>query len=319
MKKNILITGGFGLLAGSIIKKLSKKNFNIISLDKKKNFYRYKNNKKLNYKVILDDFRNKKNFSKIIKKYKINIIFHLGATTQVLNSLQKPYDTYENNIMGTINILECIRSINKKIIMIYASSDKAYGELGLKKYKETDKLNGIYPYDVSKATSDLICQSYSYTYGLSVGILRCGNLYGPGDFNLKRIVPETIINTLRNKKLKIRSNGKLLRDYLYVGDAAHAYYLVMMKLLKEKKNKIKIYNVSSNFNASVLNLVKKIQYKINKKFNYSITNISNKEIKKQKMNFSKISKDLNWYPKTNLETGLDKTISWYKKNLPLFK
>jgi CDP-glucose 4,6-dehydratase len=203
--------------------------------------------------------------------------------------------------------------------MIYASSDKAYGELGLKKYKETDKLNGIYPYDVSKATSDLICQSYSYTYGLSVGILRCGNLYGPGDFNLKRIVPETIINTLRNKKLKIRSNGKLLRDYLYVGDAAHAYYLVMMKLLKEKKNKIKIYNVSSNFNASVLNLVKKIQYKINKKFNYSITNISNKEIKKQKMNFSKISKDLNWYPKTNLETGLDKTISWYKKNLPLFK
>ena len=319
VKKNILITGGFGLLASTLINTLSKKNYNVVSIDKKKNFYRYKNKKPKNYKVVLGDFRNKKFIQEIIKNNKIDIIFHLGATTQVLKSLEKPYDTYRNNIMGTINILECIRQSNRNIILIYASSDKAYGEKNSNNYKETDKLNGVYPYDVSKSTSDLICQSYSITYGLSVGILRCGNLYGPGDHNTKRIVPETIINCLRNKKLQIRSNGRLTRDYLFSEDAAEAYYLTMNRLLKFKKNNLLIYNVSSKFNSNVLDLVKTIQFKINRKFNYTIANTSSQEIKKQKLDYKKITKELGWKPKTNLLKGLKKTINWYKKNIFLFK
>ena len=319
MKKNILVTGGFGLLASTLINKLSKKKFNVISIDKKKNFHRYENKKPTNYKVVLGDFRNKKFIFDIIKKDKIDVVFHLGATTQVLNSLKHPHDTYKNNIMGTINILENIRKINPKIIMIYASSDKAYGEKNSNNYKEDDKLNAIYPYDVSKSASDLICQSYSFTYGLVVGILRCGNLYGPGDFNSKRIVPETIINSIRNKKLKIRSNGKLTRDYLYAEDAAEAYFLVMNRLIKSKKKKLLIYNVSSKFNSNVLNLVKKIQFKINKKFYYSVANTSTQEIKKQKLDYRKITKELGWKPRTNLAEGLTKTISWYQKNISLFK
>ncbi len=317
--KNILVTGGFGLLASTLINMLSKKKFNVISIDKKKNFYRYKNNKPKHYKLVLGDFRNKKFIYNIIKKYKIDVVFHLGATTQVLSSLAKPYDTYRNNIMGTINILENIREINPKIIMIYASSDKAYGEKNSNNYKEDDKLNAIYPYDVSKSSSDLICQSYAFSYSLSVGILRCANLYGPGDFNSKRIMPETIINSIRNQKLRIRSNGKLTRDYLYVEDAAEAYFLVMKKLLKSKKNKLLIYNVSSKFNSNVLNLVKKIQSRINGNYNYSVANTSTQEIKKQKLDYSKITKELGWKPKTNLSNGLTKTITWYKKNISLFK
>ena len=317
--KNILVTGGFGLLASTLINMLSKKKFNVISIDKKKNFYRYKNNKPKHYKLVLGDFRNKKFIYNIIKKYKIDVVFHLGATTQVLSSLAKPYDTYRNNIMGTINILENIREINPKIIMIYASSDKAYGEKNSNNYKEDDKLNAIYPYDVSKSSSDLICQSYAFSYSLSVGILRCANLYGPGDFNSKRIMPETIINSIRNQKLRIRSNGKLTRDYLYVEDAAEAYFLVMKKLLKSKKKKLLIYNVSSKFNSNVLNLVKKIQSRINGNYNYSVANTSTQEIKKQKLDYSKITKELGWKPKTNLSNGLTKTITWYKKNISLFK
>jgi len=317
MKKNVLVTGGFGLLASALIKFLSKKNFNIISVDKKKNLYRYKKNKLKNHKVVLGNFCNK-NFTKnIIKQNKIDVIFHLGAVTQVLKSLNKPYQTYENNIMGTINILENIREVNPKIIMFYASSDKAYGEKKSNNYREDDKLNALYPYDVSKSASDIICQSYSHTYSLSIGILRCANLYGPNDFNLKRIMPETIINALRGKRLNIRSNGKLTRDYLYVDDAARAYYLVMKKLAKTK-NKLLIYNVSSKFNFSVLNLVKKIQKKIIGKYNYSITNKSNKEINNQKLNYSKITKELGWKPKINLSMGLAKTINWYKKNISKF-
>jgi len=319
MKKNILVTGGFGLLASTLINMLSKKKFNVISIDKKKNFYRYKNKKPKHFKLVFGDFRNKKFIYNLIKKNKIDVVFHLGAVTQVLSSLAKPYHTYKNNIMGTINFLEYIREINPKIIMVYASSDKAYGEKNSNNYKEDDKLNAIYPYDVSKSTSDLICQSYAFSYSLSVGILRCANLYGPGDFNSKRIMPETIINSIRNKKLKIRSNGKLTRDYLYVEDAAEAYFRVMKKLLKSKKNKLLIYNVSSNFNSNVLNLVKKIQLRINGRYNFSVANTSTQEIKKQKLDYSKITKELGWRPKTNLSKGLAKTITWYKKNISLFK
>ena len=319
IKKNIIVTGGGGLLGSTLIKTLLKKNHNVISIIKKKSFDKCKKKKLKNYKAILGNFRNKKFIHDVIKKNKIDIIFHLGATTQALSSLKKPYDTYKNNIMGTINILDSIRQLNKDIILIYASSDKAYGEKKSNNYKETDKLNAIYPYDVSKSTSDLICQSYALTYGLNVGIIRCGNLYGPGDHNTKRIIPETIINCLKNKKLQIRSNGLLKRDYLYSEDAAEAYYLTMNKLLKTKKNNLLIYNVSSKFNLNVMNLVKIIQYKINRKFNYIITSNSSQEIKKQKLDYKKITNDLGWRPKTNLLIGLEKTIKWYQKNIFLFK
>ena len=105
-------------------------------------------------------------------------------------------------------------------------------------------------------------------YGLRIGILRCGNLYGPGDFNFNRIVPETILRTIQNKRLIIRSNGKLTRDYLYVDDAVNAYLLVLKKLLNSNKIKLLTYNVGSKYNLSVLNIVRMI-LKYMKKTNLS--------------------------------------------------
>lgn len=319
MTKSILVTGGSGFLARHIVINLIKNNHRVISLDKKKNFYRYSKLKLKNHKIVFGNFKNKKLVFETIKKYKIDVVFHLGASTQVLNALKNPENTYKNNVMGTINILEAIRLLNTRIILIYASSDKAYGEKNINNYKENDKLHSTFPYDVSKSTSDLICQSYSKTYSLSVGILRCTNLYGPGDFNLKRIIPETIIKSIKKEKLTIRSNGKLTRDYLFVEDAVKAYILVMKSLLKSKKNKLLIYNVSSKFNLNTINLVKKIQIKINNSLDYLIKNTSKKENKNQKLDYTKIKKELNWKPMINLDNGLNKTIKWYKSNISIFK
>ena len=132
MTKSILVTGGFGLLASTLVNNLSKKNFNVISVDRKKNFYSYEYKKPKNHKVILGDFCNKKFIFDIIKKNKIDVIFHLGATTQVLDSLEKPFDTYKNNIMGTINILENIREIQlitKKMISLMLFTHMTYQNL----------------------------------------------------------------------------------------------------------------------------------------------------------------------------------------------
>lgn len=319
MKKNILVTGGFGLLGKPLVQKLVQLKYNVIILEKKSTdrvkFLKTKPNK-----IIAGDFLNKHLVGRVIKKYKINIIFHLGAITQVLESLKDPYKTHEINIMGTINFLENIRKINNRIIFIYSSSDKAYGELNNRiEYKESDRLQSTYPYDVSKSASDLICQSYAKTYSLTTGIVRCGNIYGPGDFNFKRLIPEVILSSIENKRLTIRSSGKSTRDYVYVEDVVEAYISLMKKLIRSQ-NQIRIYNVSSKFNYSVIQIVNMILKTMNcLHLKPIILNFSKKELKFQRLNYSKIQKELKWKPKTKIQEGIKKTVNWYRRYYTFLK
>mgnify|MGYP006090815147 FL=1 len=318
---NIIVTGGLGILGREVVNQLLKnKNNFIIIIDKeksKKKIATFKQDLK-KVKFLNIDFTNKKNFFLVLKKYKISTVFHLGAVTQVLEAYSNPYNTFNSNIMGTINILEAIKDLNKNIKFIYSSSDKAYGELKKKEYYENFPLEGDFPYDVSKSASDLIAQTYSKTYQLNIGIVRSGNIYGPGDFNTDRLIPHVVTSYLRNKKPILRSNGKLIRDYLYVGDVARAY-VALMNHMKKKKQKLFIYNVGSKENFRVITLVNNIKKILEKKhLNPLILNNSNIEIKRQKLNFNKIKRELKWYPKVNITQGLKKTILWYKNNLSLF-
>ncbi len=131
---------------------------------------------------------------------------------------------------GTWALLEaCRRSPAVKQIVL-ASSDKAYGEHEQLPYDESFALQGRHPYDVSKSCGDLIAQAYAETYGLPVGITRCGNFYGGGDLNWNRIVPGTIRSVLRGHNPVIRSDGLFVRDYFYVEDGAAAYTLLAERL-----------------------------------------------------------------------------------------
>ena len=317
--KNILVTGGLGLLGKPLVSFLRKKKYNIFVLDRSKNEKRNSLIKGRNINFIYGSYQNKNFLKKIIKNKKINVIFHTGAVTQVLEGLKYPFKTYKNNIMGTINILECIRQINPSILLIYSSSDKAYGEIKKRNYLENDNLNSIYPYDLSKTCSDLICQSYSKVYNLKVAIVRCGNLFGPGDFNKNRIIPETILSTMKNQRLKIRSSGKLIRDYLYVDDAVKAYFMIMNKL-KNKNSNTLIYNVGSRDNLSVIKLVEMILTLMNRRdLKPIILNKSKKELKFQKLNDNKIRKELGWKQSITINKALKKTINWYKENRNLFQ
>ena len=321
MKKNILITGGLGILGAALVKKLSKKNFNIFIIDRSKNIKKIKvlglhNLNKV--KIIKGNFINYKSVFKIVKNKKIGTIFHLGAITQVIDAYKSPVETFNSNIIGTINILETVRNLKKNINIIFSSSDKAYGSLLGNAYKENHQLKGNFPYDVSKSASDLIVQSYVKTYGLKAGIIRSGNIYGPGDLNMDRLVPHVIISTLKNKKSILRSNGKLIRDYIYVDDVANAYFLLMRKMASTKEN-LRIYNVGSKENFTVIELVKLMTKKINGQEIFPIIKNNSKiEIYRQKLNYQKIKNDLNWYPKSRFNESLIKTIRWYKDNLSFF-
>ena len=320
--KNILVTGGLGILGSALVKKLNqKKSYNIFILDRSKNIKKIKvlelgNLKKV--KIIKGNFNDYKTVYKVIKNKNISTIFHLGAITQVIDAYKSPMETFNSNIIGTINILESIRNLKKKINLIFSSSDKAYGSLVGNSYLENHQLKGNFPYDVSKSASDLIVQSYVKTYNLKAGIIRSGNIYGPGDLNMDRLVPHVIISSILKKRSVLRSNGKLIRDYIYVDDVANAYFMLMKKMINSKE-KLRIYNVGSKENLTVKNFVKLITIMINKKEIYPIIKNNSKiEIYRQKLNYTKIKRYLKWAPKSNFKESLNKTIEWYKKNIDFF-
>ena len=310
--KKILITGGFGILGISLSNILYKKKYQIFILDRGKKKRKVLKIFGSKIKIIKGDFKNLNQIKSIIRKTKVDTIIHLGASTQVMDSYKSPYDTFQTNIMGTINILEAVRNVNKSINIIFSSTVKAYGKMIERSYKETTPLRGDLPDEVSKSAADLVAQSYVKTYDLKIGIFRSCNIYGPADFNMDRLIPGTIVQALKGMPTKLRTSGKLKRDYLYVDDASNAYYKLMLHMKKNKKKKLFIYNLGSKFNSNSLEVVNSI-YKIMKiNLKPVILNNSSIEIVAQKIDFSKAKKELKWIPNTSFKEGILKTVKWYK-------
>ena len=318
MKKNkILVTGCDGFVAKSLIEKLLKLNFTVIGIYKRELNQKKKNKiiKNKNFFRIKLDINNKKKLSTLFDKHQFECIFHLAAMSQVLSSNKYPYQNFKTNIFGTINVLECVRLKCPNSLLVFSSSDKAYGETKQLPYMETHPLNGLNPYDASKASADLIVRSYNKSFNLKVVITRFVNIFGPGDTNWNRLIPGTIKSIIDNKKILIRSNGKFLRDYIYIDDVINGY----IKILKlHFQNFTKMYGKAINFGynkpKTVIEVVRSILiiFKMKIDDNVVILNKSNLEIKDQYSYNSLSNKLLKWKPKVGFNEGLKKTIRWYK-------
>lgn len=311
--KKILITGYEGFLGSHLTNALLKHGARIWGLDirthRKQTILSSKELNKIN--IIKGSVENYSLIYKIIKKNNIEFIFHLAAQSLVGPALKDPRKTFSTNIRGTWNILESCRNSRKVKAIIIASSDKAYGIKSKLPYKEDSSLAGCHPYDVSKSCADLLSYTYFHTYGLSVCITRCGNIFGPGDFNFSRIIPDTIKSVIKNKTLLIRSNGKFTRDYIYIDDIVSGYIILAEKLQKLKLSG-EAFNFSNEKPISVLELVRIIYKLVNKKQNYKILNQVKYEIKHQYLSSQKARRILSWEPQYTLDKGLKITIDWYK-------
>jgi CDP-glucose 4,6-dehydratase len=312
--KSVLITGFEGFLGSNLSKALIFSGARLFGLDirvgRKETILSKLDYKKI--KVIKGSVASYKLVEKVINEYKINVVFHLAAEAIVGQCQKDPLKTFSANIEGTWNVLEACRNSKSIQAILIASSDKAYGAHKSLPYKEDAPLQGNHPYDVSKSCADLIANTYFNTYGLPVAITRCGNIYGPGDFNFSRLIPDAMRSLALNKILKIRSDGNFIRDYVYIDDIV-AGYIRIAELFKEHSLSGEAFNLSDEKPVSVIKLLNKIN-RINfcdKSLKYRIMNIAKYEIKEQYLSSAKAQRILAWKPAYSLCDGLRKSAEWY--------
>lgn len=247
---------------------------------------------------------------RVMNEYGVRMCFHLAAQTLVGIANRSPLSTFESNIKGTWTVLEAVRLL-KLPRLVVASSDKAYGSQGRLPYSEDFCLAGVHPYDVSKSCADLLARSYAVSYGVNVAISRCSNIYGPGDTNWSRIVPGTFRSIIKKEAPVIRSDGTLVRDYLFVDDAVEAY-LALADALSSSQIAGEAFNFGTNKPVSVIELVDLMLKVAGSGLKPVVLNEASNEIAAQYMDSSKAARILGWRPKFSVEAGLRLAYEWYK-------
>jgi CDP-glucose 4,6-dehydratase len=309
-----LVTGATGLIGGWLVQHLRNQGADVVCIvrDWVPNSELVRKRLIDNVNVVRGDVSDQQLIERTLGEYEVDTVIHLAAQTIVGIANRNPVSTFQTNIAGTWSLLEaCRRSPTVKQIVV-ASSDKAYGSHEVLPYTEDATLRGRHPYDVSKSCADLIAQSYAATFGLPVGITRCGNFYGGGDLNWNRLVPGTIRSVLRGQRPVVRSDGLFVRDYFYAEDGALANMLLAEKLAEDSSLHGEAFNFSNEVQVTVLDLVNRILSLMDCELEPDVRNEASNEIRHQYLNAAKARKLLAWRPLVTLDEGLKRTINWYK-------
>jgi CDP-glucose 4,6-dehydratase len=255
---------------------------------------------------------------RVMNEHGVEEVFHLAAQTIVGTANRAPLATWEANVRGTWSLLEACRSLGTVRRVVVASSDKAYGDHAELPYREDFALQPRYPYDVSKACTDMIARSYSHTYELPVAVTRLANVYGPGDLNWSRIVPDSARALARGERPVIRSDGTPERDYLYVEDAVAAY-LAVAESVDRPALRGRAWNAGWGSPVSVIELVRTLIAVSGRDLEPDVRGegTPHGEIDRQFLDSTAIREELGWEPRVDLETGLRTTWEWYERRVDL--
>ena len=320
--KKVLITGIHGFIGSNLCKNLILSDAEVYGLNKNNSSYSLLTLEKIsNYNNLISSSVNLTQLSELINDKEIEICFHLAAQVEVKKAFDFPFDTFNNNINSTLVLCEALSKSKSIKSFIFTSTDKIYGDIDKKKlpYKENYIPQAKHPYEISKLICENICKCYSDNFKLPLTITRSCNLYGPGQLNFSALIPSLILSALNKENFIPRSNGMLLRDYMFIEDWIDTLKTIAIKTYK-KNSLDKVYNFGTNKPYSVKEVTKKIYDKIDDKKTDKIIKSfsrhkSQNEILYQSLNSDNAKKDLNFSIKTNLEEGLDKTIEWYSKYL----
>ncbi len=311
----VFVTGGSGLLGGWLVQHLLERGADVTCLVRDWVPQSRLLAEPLRVKVVRGDVRDQALIERILGEYEANTVFHLAAQAIVPVANRNPVSTFETNIGGTWSLLEACRRSPQVRAVVIASSDKAYGQAATLPYDERTPLDGRHPYDMSKTCADLIAQSYASTYSVPVAITRCGNFFGGGDLNWNRLVPGTIRSVLRGERPVLRSDGSMVRDYLYVEDGALAYLALAEKLSGDALLRGEAFNFSYEQPLSALDMTKRVLAALGSTLEPRILGEASHEIPAQWLSAKKARAVLDWVPRFQLTEGLQRTIDWYRKEL----
>jgi CDP-glucose 4,6-dehydratase len=265
--------------------------------------------------VVLADITDIASLVRILNEHAVHTVFHLAAQAIVGVANRSPLSTWESNVRGTYTLLEACRQVGVARIVV-ASSDKAYGAHEQLPYREDFPLRPAYPYDVSKACADMIARSYAATHGLPVAVTRLANVYGGGDMNFSRLVPDTARALARGERPVVRSDGTPRRDYIYVEDAVDAY-LAVAESLDRPELRGRAWNAGAGEPVEVRELVRRLIAASGRDVDPIVRGDGTPpgEIAHQYLDSSAIRDELGWSPRWDLDRGLRETYAWYAQRL----
>lgn len=242
-----------------------------------------------------------------------DVVFHLGAQTLVGPAMADPVATFETNVGGTWSLLEACRGAAVPAVVV-ASSDKAYGPSDRLPYREDQQLRPASPYEASKAAADAVALSYWPAYGLPVGVTRFANIYGGGDANFSRLVPEAVAAVLDGRRPQIRSDGSPERDFLYVADAVAAYFAVEGAVAAGGPGAGEAFNAGGERPHTVAAVLEAIADVSGSGLAPEFLGSGNPtgEIDRQYVDSTKLRELTGWVPAVALREGLDRTLAWYR-------
>lgn len=304
----ILVTGADGFVASHLCEYLVSKKAKVIGLLRRNSGGIFKNLNEIKNDIIIK-WGDTQDLSLIIEITKnVDIIFHLAAQSHVGHSLYNPYETIVNDVISTLNVLEAARKNNVKRI-IHAGSSEIYGKPLYVPIDIKHPLHPRSPYAAAKASAENLIESYFHTYGLSVVMSRFFNIYGPRQ-GLDQVIPKFILQALNNKNITIYGDGTQTRDYTYVSDAVVAYSLLALTPNIEGK----VLNFGSGKEIQIKKLAALIikLTKTKSKLEFS-KKLRSGETPRLLCDYSLAKKITQWKPTIDLESGLLKTIEYYKE------
>jgi CDP-glucose 4,6-dehydratase len=243
-----------------------------------------------------------------------DVVFHLAAQTLVGPAMADPAATFEANVRGTWILLEACRRADVPAVVV-ASSDKAYGPSEDLPYREGMQLRPASPYEASKAAADAIALSYRPAYGLAVAVTRFANVYGGGDLNFSRLIPETAAAVLDGRRPSIRSDGSPERDFLHVEDAVAAYLAIEHAAGAGGPAAGEAFNAGGERPHSVGEVVERIAELAGGGLEpeFGPGNPAG-EIDRQFVDSTKLREATGWEPRIDLPEGLGRTLEWYRNH-----
>ncbi len=321
--KTVIITGNTGFKGSWLSLWLKVLGAKVIGISKDNptkpsNFQILKLNKVIkNYKCDLTNF---KKLNRIILKNKPDFFFHLAAQALVKKSYANPLLTWNSNLIGTVNVLESLRFLNKKCTAVIITSDKSYKNLEIKRgYVEDDQLGGYDPYSASKGAAEFSIRSYVKCYfnkksKIKIGIARAGNVIGGGDWSDDRLIPDCIKSWSFGKKVKIR-NPNSTRPWQNVLEALSGYILLAAKLYSNSKLHGEAFNFGPNnkHNYTVKSIINEINIVWpSAKWSVVASKSKFKESNLLKLNCQKARSKVNWKSVLTFRENVSMTIEWYK-------